>query len=607
MQYAGWSDAEQPGQHTGCLLFSLANRVCVCYNKHRSQRTDRGGWGMKHQKHKLIVQIAVVILPLFALLAVIISWIMYRSTIRGFLEARNFNMSKELNDTYTSTFGRFSEDEDDVCNWYLQYWIEHPDRLKDRPSGDELDYYYARYVENQTGYAYSYDWLISLPDDAQDFFARDQYSTFVITIYAIGGRTVYDSIFCMNMTEPHPGLMFLSYQKNNDPAPADAGQDVNTEDIYLRMQSNEQYQINGSEHPELKKIMETDSEQIVFEKVRNFPREGTYYIGYKPIVLNGKVQAVLGIVYDFNQFRTQLKDTFIQAILISLCGILIVLLILYIALYRLAVRPISDIENALVSYTGHKNSKTIVKNMYDIKVKNEIGYLADVISDFALDIDHYITEIVKIATERERTEKKLYEAQVAVMVSQIQPHFMYNALSSIAILCKLNPDTAYTATVTFSDYLRGNMDSLKQTAPVPFTKELEHLKKYLYIEKLRFDDMLNIEYDIQTTDFEVPLLSVQPLVENAVKHGVGMKENGGTVRIVTRETETAYEIIISDDGVGFDLDAPKQDDGRSHIGMENTRKRLKDMCNADIVITSKIGEGTTATVIIPKQKETEKS
>ena len=202
----------------------------------------------------------------------------------------------------------------------------------------------------------------------------------------------------------------------------------------------------------------------------------------------------------------------------------------------------------------------------------------------------------------QKMQKELYEAKVAVMVSQIRPHFMYNALSSIAMLCKLDPDRAYTATVTFSDYLRGNMDSLKQTAPVPFSRELEHLKKYLYIEKMRFDDMLNIKYDIQTEDFDVPQLSVQPLVENAVKHGVGMKEDGGTVTIATRETETAYEIIISDDGVGFDTSASKKEDGRSHIGMENTRKRLKDMCNADIVTESTPGEGTTVRVIIPKKQ-----
>ena len=206
------------------------------------------------------------------------------------------------------------------------------------------------------------------------------------------------------------------------------------------------------------------------------------------------------------------------------------------------------------------------------------------------------------AIRYQQVQKELYEAKVQVMVSQIRPHFMYNALSSIAMLCKIKPETAYEATINFSDYLRGNMDSLKQTAPVPFRKELEHLEKYLYIEKLRFGKKLNIEYDIQADSFEIPLLSVQPLVENAVKHGVGMKEDGGTVTIATRETEENYEIIVSDDGVGFDTSEVKND-GRSHVGMENTKRRLKDMCNADVVITSVIGEGTTARIIIPKTKQ----
>ena len=187
------------------------------------------------------------------------------------------------------------------------------------------------------------------------------------------------------------------------------------------------------------------------------------------------------------------------------------------------------------------------------------------------------------------------------MVSQIRPHFLYNALTSIAMLCELDPKTAKEATIAFSKYLRGNMDSLKQTKAVPFEQELSHIKNYLFIEKLRFDDLLNIEYDIQTTDFEVPQLSIQPLVENAVKHGVGIAEDGGTVTISTRETDDAFEVIISDDGVGFDVNAPKKDDGRSHIGMENTRKRLKEMCGADIIIESEVGKGTTARVIIPKE------
>ncbi|MBQ7548974.1 MAG: histidine kinase [Clostridia bacterium] len=212
----------------------------------------------------------------------------------------------------------------------------------------------------------------------------------------------------------------------------------------------------------------------------------------------------------------------------------------------------------------------------------------------------------KEAIRYQQMQKELYEAKVAVMVSQIRPHFMYNALSSIAMMCTLNPETAQEATVTFADYLRGNMDSLKQTAPVPFEVELEHLKKYLYIEKLRFADLLNIEYDIQATDFKLPLLSIQPLVENAVKHGVGMAEDGGTVKISTRETDAAFEVIVEDDGVGFDVNE-KKNDGRSHVGMENTKKRLHDMCGGEVIITSVIGEGTTARVILPKEGQTDEN
>lgn len=203
----------------------------------------------------------------------------------------------------------------------------------------------------------------------------------------------------------------------------------------------------------------------------------------------------------------------------------------------------------------------------------------------------------------QQMQKELYEAKVGVMVSQIQPHFMYNALTSIAMMCSIDPDTAQEATVTFAKYLRGNMDSLRQTKPIPFEQELEHLKKYLYIEKLRFGKKLNLVYDIGATDFVLPQLSIQPLVENAVKHGVGMKKQGGTVTIATRETDDAYEVIISDDGVGFDPNAERKDDGRSHVGMENTKRRLRDMCGGEVRIESTVGEGTVATVVLPKESQ----
>ncbi len=203
----------------------------------------------------------------------------------------------------------------------------------------------------------------------------------------------------------------------------------------------------------------------------------------------------------------------------------------------------------------------------------------------------------------QQMQKELYEAKVSVMVSQIQPHFLYNSLTSIAMMCTKDPKLAKSATINFADYLRGNMNSLKQTSPVPFTQELEHLKKYLMLEQMRFGDLLNIEYDIRAVNFSLPQLSVQPLVENAVKHGVGMKEDGGTVTIATRELPDHFEVIISDDGVGFDSSAPPKNDGRSHVGMENTKQRIKDMCGGEVVIESEPGKGCVATIKIPKEDD----
>ena len=148
------------------------------------------------------------------------------------------------------------------------------------------------------------------------------------------------------------------------------------------------------------------------------------------------------------------------------------------------------------------------------------------------------------------------------------------------------------------------MDSLKQRYPVPFSKELEHLEIYLSLEKLRFEDELNIVYDIQTMDFMLPSLTVQPLVENAVKYGVGKAENGGTVTIQTREEPDGYRIVVTDDGVGYDP-YETQDDGRTHIGIDTVKSRLDSMSHGKLEIVSKKGIGTTAAIWLPKGRNRE--
>ena len=204
--------------------------------------------------------------------------------------------------------------------------------------------------------------------------------------------------------------------------------------------------------------------------------------------------------------------------------------------------------------------------------------------------------------KNKKMKLELENSRITVMLSQIQPHFLYNSLTSVMDLCDSNPKQAKAAIADFADYLRGNLSSLKTENLISFGTELEHIEKYLRLEKLRFMDELEIVYDIQTKDFMLPALSVQPLVENAVKHGVGKKIGGGTVTIHTTETENEYIIRVTDDGVGF-TEGEYADDGGTHVGIENIKKRLDMMINARLEIESKKGIGTKACILIPKRRD----
>ena len=152
---------------------------------------------------------------------------------------------------------------------------------------------------------------------------------------------------------------------------------------------------------------------------------------------------------------------------------------------------------------------------------------------------------------------------------------------------------------SFAEYLRNNLSSLEETGLIAFETELEHIKTYLDIEKVRFEDTLEIEYCIQCVDFSLPVLTVQPIVENAVKHGTSKKRGGGKVTISTYEANDSYVITVLDTGSGFDPEKPKND-GKRHIGIENVKQRLCNMCRGTLTIESEVGVGTIATIRIPK-------
>lgn len=200
-------------------------------------------------------------------------------------------------------------------------------------------------------------------------------------------------------------------------------------------------------------------------------------------------------------------------------------------------------------------------------------------------------------------EKALADSRMNALLLQINPHFIYNTIGSIASCCHNDPEEAEKMLFIFSDYLRNNFGELAQRTMVPFETEAEHLDAYITIEKMRFPD-IEIETDYRTTEFELPSLSVQPLVENAISHGIMGRESGGSLRISTYEDETAWYVEVEDDGVGFET--LKTNDGRNHIGIRNVNERLQMLCGGSLRIESRVGVGTTARILIPKKQSVPK-
>ena len=217
----------------------------------------------------------------------------------------------------------------------------------------------------------------------------------------------------------------------------------------------------------------------------------------------------------------------------------------------------------------------------------------------------FIPQSINAATKAKELEMEkivlnaqLSESRISTMMSQIRPHFIYNTLGSIEQLCKIDPPKAGELVHNFAKYLRGNFGELDNPKPILMSQEMEHVHHYISIENVRFPDM-TFSFEMNSDDFHIPALTVQPIVENAIKHGLMKLQKGGVIRVVTYETDTEYCISVEDDGVGFDTGALLDD--RKHVGLRNIRERLKVMVNGTLEIESTVGVGTKVVVKIPKE------
>lgn len=192
-------------------------------------------------------------------------------------------------------------------------------------------------------------------------------------------------------------------------------------------------------------------------------------------------------------------------------------------------------------------------------------------------------------------QREIADQRVNIMVLQMRPHFIYNTMTSIYCLCRQDPEKARQVVLDFTNYLRKNFTAIASAEPVPFASELDHTRAYLAIEQAQYEDCIFVDYDTKHKCFRVPPLTLQPIVENAVKHGRETDADSINISIRTRKTDSGSEIIVEDNGRGY---APIND-SEPHIALENIQKRLEIMCGGRMVIKQGDNGGTVVKLTIP--------
>lgn len=194
-----------------------------------------------------------------------------------------------------------------------------------------------------------------------------------------------------------------------------------------------------------------------------------------------------------------------------------------------------------------------------------------------------------------RQQLEIANQRASIMVLQMRPHFIYNTMTSIYCLCNQDPQQARQVVMDFTTYLRKNFTAIASAAPIPFSSELEHTRAYLAVEQAQYEDSLLVDYDTPHTWFRVPPLTLQPIVENAIKHGRDPYAGPFHISIRTRKTDSGSVIVVVDNGRGFNA----ADDGEPHIALKNIQQRLEIMCGGQLTIAPGEGGGTVVTVTIP--------
>ena len=300
-----------------------------------------------------------------------------------------------------------------------------------------------------------------------------------------------------------------------------------------------------------------------------YVRAWGYYI-WQGVTIASFVFILVVLLAQRKNVDKYIKHVFIVAAIVPVFGITGGLFVSKVSLNNIMVTL-----SALLIYMIYERNKT------EITVQN------------AYELEKTRVELIEKQLVIEQNKQELQENKIRLLVAQIQPHFIFNSLMALQAKCTDNPEL-YNGINSFGKYLRANFEAMTDNDLIPFTDELKNIKAYVHLEMMNYGDKLRVEYDIELDQFMLPAFCVEPLVENAIRYGVGTYEKGGLVQIMVRDEPDCIQIEVKDDGSGGNRLTDAQE-GRKSIGLENVRLRLKALDMGELSV-SQDESGTSAVI-----------
>lgn len=535
------------------------------------------------KKKSLLLRVTVLSLVL-GMVAMLLSGGILYALFRSRAEA---NMKKSLNENVKRMAYQLIRYQS--YDWLLPYWQEHYKKMALPPFGD-IDTY-LKWAEERGAFArlnaaaLTPQEVMEMPETQQLLYADYCYLQIFFEISQLRIHSDIDVVACFAADESE-NEAFIWLQSTKE----DKGF------LEHRMALGQVWPFQPKAHPGFMELQKLDVDLDTGVEIVRSERDGVEYATVYTKLMSRTDHEILGALSVSISTAKMLdevwSDVFRFEKQIALLILILIVVILF-AIHRTFLKPTLMLAQSIQDYTQHKSPEKLseaLKNL--VNREDEIGRLACDARDMVEQNERYYKQRI----ENESLKSK-------ILLAQIKPHFIYNCLTLIRSLLD-EPEKAEEALNHFAGFLRGSVDMLEETVCISASREIQTVDDYLYLQKQRFGDSLRVVTDYRDTGFFLPPFTLQVLVENAVIHGIRNTAGGsGTVVIRSYEADGFHVIEVEDDGNGLppEIRQEREQKEQTHVGLKNIERCLDLMCHGTLTIQNKTGQGTIATIRIPKQ------